>query len=121
MIVADFNCSVSVLLILADHPLFKYSRSELGEGGRFSIQVFVMAKSNDSTSLFCRRDGDDPPTVRRGEFAVYSGQIAIWQTRRRLRNLTSCNRRNFTKHYFTHRFTGKRLQQINAPSRYIER
>ena len=62
MTVARFNCSVSVLLIFPAHPLFKYSRSELGEGGRFDLQVLVMAKSNESSSLFYPCCGKDPPT-----------------------------------------------------------
>ena len=62
MTVRHFNCCVSVLLIFPDHPLFKYSRSELGEGGRFNLQVFVMVKSNESSSLICRCYGKDPPT-----------------------------------------------------------
>jgi hypothetical protein len=62
MTVTNLNCSVSVLLIVPGHPLFKYSRSELGEGGRYYLQVLVMAKSNATTSLSRRRYGDDPPT-----------------------------------------------------------
>src|SRR5258708_32297209 len=94
--VAQVNCSVSVLLILAAHPLFKYSRSELGEGGRFYLQVFVMAKSNESTSLLDRHFGVDPPAGRPGKRVVYPGQIAIWLTSRCLRNLKSCDHHNFT-------------------------
>jgi hypothetical protein len=49
MTVARLNCSVSVLLIFPAHPLFKYSRSELGNGGRFYLQVLLWP--NQTTRL----------------------------------------------------------------------